>query len=422
MKKLSLVAALAVAASCDQHSSLLTPTVGTPAGSSAVRNVARTFYGPEQFSRGRGAPDVHARTISTAGFEGPFVLHVRNGGTDGTSRVSSARITIDGQELLGVSALSQQAGGYDLPVVLAASSVLEVKLAGLPGAYLEISIEGVPSAPPTYGLVFSEADGTGLRRLITQRSDGSERRVLATHTNDFLGLIPRYSPDGTQIVYQVGQEQFSDLYLADATGAVPPVNLTPNSPWLHNGSTIAADGRIVFGSARSGNYELWMRMPDGTTTQLTRTAVEEGQASLSPDGSQIAFARGNGFGTGRDIWIMNLTLNPDGSRTERQVTAIGGYSSFPRWTPDGRLLISHELGLHFVDVSADRAPLSALTRINIIGIDVGTADISPDGRKVVFVAPGVWDIYMVNVDGSGLQKVPTPDGLLENYPSFKPVR
>ncbi len=114
-------------------------------GTASAQPVGNVF-GPEVFVRGKGKPVTASREISTAGFEAPFTLHLRNGDEAGQNQVSSASVRLNGQLLLGPSDFSQQIGSHDLPVDLTDPSNLEVQLASAPGSQLTIWIEGVPVA------------------------------------------------------------------------------------------------------------------------------------------------------------------------------------------------------------------------------------------------------------------------------------
>ena len=276
---------------------------------------------------------------------------------------------------------------------------------------------------PSYTLTFSDGNpATGVRQLIVQQSDGSGRRVLASFTNDGLGLLPRFSRDGNQIVFSVGGQQESDLYLISNVNGVPAMRRVTDWPGLEAGATFTPGARsIFFTGTRSGNYELWSIDNDPANPNpglLTHTAPEEGNVSVSPDGLRMAFARGNG--SGRDIIVRSLQADANGNFAEIQVTDAGGISAFPRWSPDGsQLLIERENALYFISSTRERQTLADMRGVSTHGLVPSGADLSPDGKKIVFVAEGLWDVYIMNADGTGLEKVPTPDGLQENYPSFK---
>jgi Tol biopolymer transport system component len=62
-----------------------------------------------------------------------------------------------------------------------------------------------------------------------------------------------------------------------------------------------------------------------------------------------------------------------------------------------------------------------MTQLNTQGRQPFAPDWSADGKKIMFVAYGEWVLYMMNPDGSALERIPSPSGLQENYPSFKPT-
>lgn len=140
---------LAVAGAC---SDTVAPERGVagPRGPSlsvvASSPTLETFFGPERFTRGRGAPETFTRQIPTTGFEAPFVLHVRSGDLNGANRVSSATVGLGGNIVLAPSAFSQQQSEWTLPVTLGGTAELSVSLASVPGSYLEIWVEGKRSA------------------------------------------------------------------------------------------------------------------------------------------------------------------------------------------------------------------------------------------------------------------------------------
>ena len=150
-----------------------------------------------------------------------------------------------------------------------------------------------------YAVAFSR-DGTQIAyvntldaTLWTSRADGSEK-VQLTYPPD-LASLPRWSPDGKQIVYV--SHQFG-------------------KPW-----------KMFLVSAQGGTPE---ELLPGDTT--------EGDPTWSADGTQIAFSHGLPAGQREsDIRILDLKTH--------QVTAIPGSNGMfsPRWSPDGRYLAALNL-------------------------------------------------------------------------------
>ncbi|HVZ47414.1 MAG TPA: hypothetical protein VG916_01410, partial [Gemmatimonadaceae bacterium] len=103
-----------------------------------------TFYGPERFTRSTGAPTTVTRTISTAGYQAPFTLRVVNG--TGGNAVTSGSIRLDGVEILGPGDFKKSMGALAIPVTVGATATLQVTLASKPGSYVDVALDGVPSA------------------------------------------------------------------------------------------------------------------------------------------------------------------------------------------------------------------------------------------------------------------------------------
>jgi RHS repeat-associated protein len=101
------------------------------------------IFGPQRFNRTTGAPNEYTVQFALpAGAASPYTMHVVNGATNGSNRVSSATIKLNGSQILGPSDFNQQVGVIDRTVTLIANNVLYVRLASAPGSYLTINISG----------------------------------------------------------------------------------------------------------------------------------------------------------------------------------------------------------------------------------------------------------------------------------------
>lgn len=137
---------------------------------------------------------------------------------------------------------------------------------------------------------------------------------------------------------------------------------------------VSHDGRVVFQSNRVGGSKLFVARLDGSELrQLTSGPGEDVTPKWSPDGKKIAYAstrEGN-----EEVWIVNA----DGS-DGRNLTRHAAGDSHPSWSPDGRQIV-------FCSTRGDN---------------------END------------DVYLINVDGSGLQRL-TDNGLVwDTFPSFSP--
>jgi hypothetical protein len=102
-------------------------------------------FGPEQYARTAGPPDDFVEHFQHCGTAGCRIVVV-NGNADGSDRISSAWISLNGVEILGPSDFKHKTGSIIKPVSLAGSNTLEITLASSPGGFLMVDVECVTSA------------------------------------------------------------------------------------------------------------------------------------------------------------------------------------------------------------------------------------------------------------------------------------
>ena len=219
-----------------------------------------------------------------------------------------------------------------------------------------------------------DADGTDLTRLT--RSPGPD-------------FDPSWSPDGTKIAFRSERSGEPELWVMNADGTGQRRLTEGLSPaWSPDGSLIAFSGRAGLSVIR----------PDGTRRRVLPHTDGGEYPSWSPDGSRIAF---NSNLTGDHVMYI---AQADGSKVVDLSRAGEGWQV--DWSPDGRsiLFTSHrDHPDNYTDVYVMRPDGSAVHRLTH---DVGqTSAWSPDGKHVVFSAPG---LFVMDPDGSDASALPTP--------------
>ncbi len=156
------------------------------------------------------------------------------------------------------------------------------------------------------------------------------------------------------------------------------------------------NGRIVFASERTGNWDLFVMDADGrNVVNVTNSPADEERAGFSPDGKQLAFARTVGDNT--DIYLMNA----DGSGVKR-LTTDAAVDHGPQWSPDGKKIAFRTDRDGNGNVYVMNSDGSGQTPLTDNPADDSGPDWAPDGQKIVFSSTraGNSDVFVMNVDGS----------------------
>jgi dipeptidyl aminopeptidase/acylaminoacyl peptidase len=275
-----------------------------------------------------------------------------------------------------------------------------------------------------------------------------------------LATDPQISPDGQRIVYVrrfndiVADQRHSNLWIINTDGSdhrpVTTGNFNDASPrWSHDGS------QIIYISNRDGKSQIYRRwMDSGQTAKLTNLTSEPAGIAWSPDDQWISFTmfvpekapdliqmppapegakwaepakvidrliyRFNGAGYLKTGYTHLFVVPADGG-TPRQISdgkfhhgGVAFQSSEAVWTPDGKyLLISANRHPEFETDPVDTevyefavadGSVKALTKRR--GPD-SSPEISPDGKKIAYVGFDdhyqgyqVRQLYVMNRDGS----------------------
>jgi TolB protein len=184
-------------------------------------------------------------------------------------------------------------------------------------------------------------------------------------------------------------------------------NLT-DSPALESAPAWSPDGsRILFTRMDGdGNGDLVAMASDGTDEeQLTRTPGSEEGAGWSPDGTMIAFST-FAESDGGTVWVMNA----DGTQPHQIYADPTAFVGFQDWSPDGRNLLlgvdrggGGELDLYVLGVDG-----TGLDQLTTAGGDDSGGRWHPDGRQIVYWSDGNPQgpgVYLMGSDGSEPTKI-----------------
>lgn len=101
-------------------------------------------FGPQVYTRTAGPPQTFTDTFEFCGTAACQIV-VMNGNADGSGRVSSASIVLNGVEVAGPRDFNQQVGSLVIPVTLADTNELTVRLTSNAGGSLTVTVQCVAS-------------------------------------------------------------------------------------------------------------------------------------------------------------------------------------------------------------------------------------------------------------------------------------
>jgi Tol biopolymer transport system component len=156
--------------------------------------------------------------------------------------------------------------------------------------------------------------------IFVMKVDGSEQTQLTK--NKALDGDPAYSPViagmPPTIAITSTRDNTTDIYLISATPGTadaPLVKRLTNDRAIDTLGTVMPDGKVVFTSNRSGNFDLWMINADGSgLTQLTNNAASDLTPQWAPDGAILFSSNRDGkfdiYRRNADLTVTRLTTNP----------------------------------------------------------------------------------------------------------------
>ena len=157
--------------------------------------------------------------------------------------------------------------------------------------------------------------------------------------------------------------------------------------------------KILFTSARDGNYEIYSMNPDGSEkVNITQHRANDMSAVWSPTGEQILFVSdrdGNRFFEDRDLYLMN----PNGSNVRRVFKRkIEARRLSPAWSPDGKQIAYRHSDFNVGGTNGTYIATLGEQEEERIG-NYGSPAWSPDGTEIAcrgIEATGSW-LILFNV-------------------------
>lgn len=239
--------------------------------------------------------------------------------------------------------------------------------------------------------------------------DGQRSSSLGIKGN--IILSPRWSKDGSKLIYSSERDRQWGIYLLDLT------KMTEKRVFSSKGINISGDffpdaDEFVMSSSIGGNPNIYSFSV--SSSRLSRLSTSRGidvTPSVSPDGNQIAFV------SDRDGSPQVFIMSKDG-HDARRITFNGSYNTSPSWSPKGdKVVFSGRAGgkNQIFVINPDGSNLTQVT-------DRGNNEdpsFSPDGRYIVFTSDseGEKTVFIMRSNGEAKKRI-TPKGMRAFGPTW----
>ena len=267
----------------------------------------------------------------------------------------------------------------------------------------ETPIEGLP--PRRYATVALSPDGMRAAFGIEEQDNDIWTWDFARHSLTRLSFdpgtdaLPRWTPDGRQIVFNSNRAGALNLYRVAADGSGPVERLTTSSSH-HFPNSITPDGTaLLFCELRPETgfdilrLSLAAPLADSTTrpaepsdaTALVSSSAAEYAANISPDGRYFAYQSAESGGR----FAVYVRPYPDASSGRWQISTEGGTA--PVWARTGRQLFylddSNTLMAVPVETSGPRFTVGKPAKVfeTKYSGNFYSYDVTPDGQRFLMM-------------------------------------
>ncbi|MFZ1468061.1 MAG: Tol-Pal system beta propeller repeat protein TolB [Paracoccaceae bacterium] len=241
------------------------------------------------------------------------------------------------------------------------------------------------------------------KRLAVMDYDGAGVQYLTD--SSAIVLAPRFSLQGDRILYTSYESGFPRITVLDVA-SLQRRTLDEQQGTMTFAPRFSPDGStVVFSLERGGNSDIYtLNVRSGSLSQLTNAPSIETGPSYSPDGSQIVF-ESDRSGT-QQVYIM-----PAGGGEGRRISGGEGRYSTPVWSPRGDLIAFTKQNKGRFHIGVMRTDGTEERLLTASFLDEGPTW-APNGRVIMFTretsgAGGQASLWSVDITGRNLKQIPT---------------
>lgn len=244
-------------------------------------------FGPQQYVRTSGDPNSFTNSFTVPQAIGaPFLLRIVNGAADGTKRITSGRVTLNGVQVVGPADFGQSVALIERSINVGPSNTIEVQLASTPGEYLSVSVLGTRILPVPTSLapdpITVTAGATGSLTAALSPVPASAGTLAVSSANPGVATVPSsvsFAAGQTSVSIPVaGVAPGTTAVTASANGgaASATVNVTPAPPIV----TALTPASLTITQGSSGTLTVAISAAQAGDTQIALATSNGAVASV----------------------------------------------------------------------------------------------------------------------------------------------
>lgn len=271
----------------------------------------QVVFGAKQYVRSSGEPNVYTDSfVLPSQVVAPYLLRIDNGKSDGTSRVTSATVTLNGVQVVGPNDFGEKVAVIERTVSVVPNNTLEVRVTGKPaGSFIKITIFGseplpmpVSITPNPLGIYAGSSGSANVELAPTPKVAGSLALVsdspaiaavpssvnFAANQSNIAVPVTGGSPGSTAIT--------ATLNGGSATGTIQVTEAPPTISSLQPGALTLTQGgsanlTVTLSAAQNSAVQIGLTSADPTIAGIPSSViVPPGQSSA--EFSVAAYAPG----------------------------------------------------------------------------------------------------------------------------------
>jgi TolB protein len=193
-------------------------------------------------------------------------------------------------------------------------------------------------------------------------------------------ISPRWSPDGSRLIFTSYRGGFPDIYILDLARRAPAVFVSVQG--TNTGGRFSPDGgRVAMVLSGEGNSEIYVSNSQGRMiSRLTRNPEVKAGPCWSPDGTRLVFASE----PGPQLYVMPAAIGAEPVRLSTNISRYCAEPDWCRWDPT-RLAFTMGVGRGYQIAIYDYSTRQA-KQVSNAPLDAIEPCWLADGRHLIYTA------------------------------------